>query len=54
MPAISEGLPRAVHLLDLELSEVRLEQLLLVITKLHVEVAVEASLGVLVGRLQHG
>lgn len=54
MPTISERLPRTTHLFNLKFSEVSLEQLLLIITKLHVEVTVEASFGVFLGGLQHG
>lgn len=54
VPAVGERLPRAVHALDLKLSEVGLEQLLLVVTELHVEVAVEASFGILFHGFQNG
>lgn len=54
VPAIGEGLPRTRHFFNLKLSKVRLEQLLLIITELHVEVAVEAAFGILLGGLQNG
>lgn len=54
VPAVGEGLPRTRHLFDLELAEVRLEQLLLVVAELHVEVAIEAAFVRVLGRLKDG
>lgn len=54
VPAVGEGLPRTIHLFDLKLPEVRLEQLLLVVAELHVEVAIEADFLGILGRLKDG
>jgi hypothetical protein len=54
VPAVGEGFPRTRHLFDLEFSEVRLEQLLLVVAELHVEVTVEAAFGILLDGLHDG
>lgn len=54
VPAVGECLPRTRHLFDLKLPEVGLKELLLIVAKLHVKVAIETDFLGILGRLKDG
>lgn len=53
VPTISESFPWTDHFLDLKLPEISLKQLLFIITKLHMKIAVKTTFGVFLSCLQH-